>query len=186
MVIIVKQCSRCKEHKQLASFSFLSKGLFSRGCYCRSCAFAKKSEWYEKHQKDVSEYNKTYKAKPEYKTRRSKLRAERRKTDESYRIADNYRRRINLALKGVGVKIGSTTKLLGCSIDKLKEHLEAQFEPWMTWENYGIKGWHIDHIRPCSSFDLTKEKEQRKCFHYTNLAPLLWKDNISKGSTWTP
>jgi hypothetical protein len=50
----------------------------------------------------------------------------------------------------------------------------------MNWENQGE--WHIDHILPCASFDLTKEEEQRKCFHYTNLQPLWAKDNMIKGS----
>ena len=49
----------------------------------------------------------------------------------------------------------------------------------MAWDNYGTgqngKGtqeWQIDHIKPCASFDLSKESEQKKCFHYTNLQPL--------------
>jgi hypothetical protein len=50
----------------------------------------------------------------------------------------------------------------------------------MTWDNYGKKGWHVDYILPCASFDLTKEEEQKKCFHYTNLQPLWWLDNIKK------
>jgi hypothetical protein len=51
----------------------------------------------------------------------------------------------------------------------------------MNWSNYGLHGWHIDHIRPCASFDLSKSEEQRKCFHYTNLQPLWAKENLSKG-----
>lgn len=79
-------------------------------------------------------------------------------------------------------------ELLGCTIEELRTHLEAQFQEGMTWDNYGRDGWHIDHIKPCSSFDLLKEAEQRECFHYTNLQPLWAKDNLSKGAklNWTP
>jgi hypothetical protein len=49
----------------------------------------------------------------------------------------------------------------------------------MSFKNYGK--WHIDHIRPCASFDLSKASEQKECFHYTNLQPLWAEDNLSKG-----
>jgi hypothetical protein len=60
------------------------------------------------------------------------------------------------------------------------DHLQKQFKEGMTKENHGL--WHIDHIRPISSFDLTKPEQQIKCFHYTNLQPLWAKENLSKGS----
>lgn len=50
----------------------------------------------------------------------------------------------------------------------------------MSWENYGVGGWHIDHIIPCASFELTDGDEQRKCFHYSNLQPLWWFHNLEK------
>lgn len=53
------------------------------------------------------------------------------------------------------------------------------FTNGMTWDNYGQ--WHVDHIRPCALYDLTKEDQQMACFHYTNLQPLWAKDNMSKG-----
>ena len=81
-------------------------------------------------------------------------------------------------------KKGHTLQFLGCSRDDLLKHLEGQFEDGMTWENYGVHGWHIDHIKPCVAFDLTNIAEQAECFHYTNLQPLWAKDNISKGATW--
>jgi hypothetical protein len=56
----------------------------------------------------------------------------------------------------------------------------------MTWENHGRYGWHIDHIRPCASFDLADPEQQRKCFHYTNLQPLWASENMRKGDKWEP
>jgi hypothetical protein len=79
-------------------------------------------------------------------------------------------------------KSAKTQDLLGCSIEDLKKHLEASFEPGMTWDNWQHDGWHIDHIRPCASFDLTDPGQQRQCFHYTNLQPLWAADNIRKGA----
>jgi desulfoferrodoxin (superoxide reductase-like protein) len=58
--------------------------------------------------------------------------------------------------------------------------LEKQFKLGMNWDNYGRSGWHIDHIKPCASFDLTKKEEQLKCFHYTNLQPLWARENLIK------
>ncbi len=75
-------------------------------------------------------------------------------------------------------KIASTFALVGCSPADLRRHLETQFAEGMSWDNRAE--WEIDHIRPCSSFDLTDSEEQRKCFHYTNLQPLWKSDNRSK------
>jgi hypothetical protein len=64
----------------------------------------------------------------------------------------------------------------------LRAHLEAQFVPGMTWANHGA--WHVDHIRPCASFNLEDPAEQRVCFHFSNLQPLWAQDNLAKGATW--
>ncbi len=88
-------------------------------------------------------------------------------------------------IKGTNPEFSYTkaaSSLLGCTVEELKTHIENQFEDGMTWENWTRDGWHLDHIVPCSSFDLTKKKEQKKCFHYTNLQPLWAEDNLSKGS----
>jgi hypothetical protein len=77
-------------------------------------------------------------------------------------------------------KKGSAVRDLGCTIEELKQHLESQFGPGMSWENYGK--WHIDHIIPLSSFDLSKRDELLKACHYTNLQPLWAKDNIKKSN----
>ena len=100
------------------------------------------------------------------------------------------RSRLCSALKGK-TKSKSTLKLLGFTILKLKQHLENQFKKGMNWSNYGngwygmgMEEWHIDHIRPCASFDLSKPEEQHKCFNYTNLQPLWAKENLEKHIKW--
>lgn len=60
---------------------------------------------------------------------------------------------------------------------------DEQFTPEMNWDNYGSY-WHVDHIRPCASFDLSRRKEQHRCFHFSNLQPLEGRENVRKGATY--
>lgn len=83
-----------------------------------------------------------------------------------------------------GRKYAEYSRYLGCSISDARKHIESQFWPHMNWGNQGFRGWHIDHIKPLSSFDLTKEEERQKAFHYTNLQPLWWFANLKKGRTF--
>jgi hypothetical protein len=102
------------------------------------------------------------------------------KADPALKIVKYTRSRTLLALKGGFYKSNRTLKLLGCSPKFLKEYLESKFTRGMNWSNHGRFGWHIDHIKPCASFDLSKPAEQAKCFHYSNLQPLWWQDNLQK------
>lgn len=81
-------------------------------------------------------------------------------------------------------KTNGTISLLGCRINTFLKWMEFQFTPYMSWENHG-EYWHIDHCKPCNSYDLLKESEQKKCFHWTNLQPLPGKENISKSDNYT-
>lgn len=103
------------------------------------------------------------------------------RTNVNARIASNLRTRIGTVLKN-NIKSEKTKILLGCSINKLKQHLESKFKKGMTQDNYGRNGWEIDHIRPCASFDLSKPEEQRKCFNYNNLQPLWATENRQKSN----
>jgi len=70
-------------------------------------------------------------------------------------------------------------RVLGCSVDDLKKHLENQFKNGMEWKNYGSL-WNIDHRIPCASFNLLLDDQQKKCFHFSNLQPLFVLDNRLK------
>ena len=105
----------------------------------------------------------------------------RRLTDEAYKLQCNLRRRTRDAIKNQrGKKAYKTIELLGCTIQECRAHLESQFTQGMSWDNYG--DWHIDHIKPCASFDLTDPIQQKACFNYTNLQPLWAEDNLKKSN----
>ncbi len=95
------------------------------------------------------------------------------------RLAVRLRSRLHIAIKQE-YKAGSAVEDLGCSIEELKQHLEAQFSDGMNWENWSRDGWHIDHIMPLVSFDLTDRDQFLKATHFTNLQPLWAEENLKK------
>jgi hypothetical protein len=103
-----------------------------------------------------------------------------RKTGYPWRIINHIRsRHIKYSKKHISYQ--GILKLIGCSPIKLKEYLESKFTKNMNWENYGLRGWHIDHIKPIS---LGKKDLNilNKLTHYTNLQPLWSKDNWIKNA----
>jgi len=147
-------------------------------------------EWYSNNKEKKKENNKEYrlnnkgKIKKYHLNNRPKRNAyltNKRKTNVAFALTENLRRRLRQALNGTN-KSKSTLKLLGCTIEYLIKHLEQQFKPGMNWQERHL--FHIDHIRPCSSFNLTIPEQQELCFHYSNLQPLWAQDNMSKGAKW--
>lgn len=107
----------------------------------------------------------------------------RQRIDSEFKLLLTLRGRVGAAFRGQGLRKHARTKdLIGCTVAEAKQYLQALFRPGMSWENHGK--WHIDHIRPCTSFDLTNLEERRQCFHYTNLQPLWSLENHRKGGTW--
>lgn len=107
---------------------------------------------------------------------------ERLHSDPLFKITRNLRNRLWYIIKrGKGKRMGSAVRDLGCSIVELKGYIEKKFTDGMSWKNYTYNGWHLDHIKPLSAFDLSDREQFLKAFHYTNLQPLWMKENLSKG-----
>ena len=88
----------------------------------------------------------------------------------------------NVLLHNYIYKTFHTIKYLGCTAIQLKDYIASKFQSGMTWENHGKFGWHVDHIKPSASFDFNDPKQIEAAFHYTNLQPLWWFENLKKGS----
>jgi len=202
-----KKCSVCEKTKPSSDFvknASSSDGLTSE---CKICRRIKKKNYRVEQEKKFEQNGIIVKEKiccvckkiksatefyikkteadhlrPECKECSTKLFAKNRE-NINFRIAMSVRERLRSALKG-NSKNKKTLEYLGCSIKEFKKHLEKQFVGSMSWENYGWAGWHIDHIKPISLFDLTKESEIKAACHYTNLQPLWAEDNMKKGAKY--
>lgn len=128
-------------------------------------------EYYENNKMQIKQYKRDYtKANRE---KINKLARNYRNNNINAKIAALTRTRIRETLKlNNARKSNSSIKLLGCTIEFFREYIESKFTKGMSWENHGLYGWHIDHIIPCSSFNLLDTDQQKLCFHYTNTQPL--------------
>jgi hypothetical protein len=181
-----KRCYRCNESKPLSEFNNCAAKVDGKDIWCRACVKGWHGTFYldnqEKILKDsynyadrIREYRKANRG------RRSARTKERRKTDLNFKLAGALRSRLWSAIKG-GARTGSAVRDPGCSIVDLKIRLEGMFQPGMTWDNWGLYGWHIDHIVPLDSFDLLDRTQFLKACHYTNLQPLWGTDNWAKNN----
>tara|TARA_Y100000296_G_C5096260_1_gene217526 strand:+ start:63 stop:851 length:789 start_codon:yes stop_codon:yes gene_type:complete len=139
---------------------------------------------YKKNREKILLQDKKYKSSPKGRAKINKRVCEKLRTDPKFKLNSRIRSRIHEVLKAKGKrKALSSLEYLGVpNIDFLKRHLESQFKPGMNWQNNTIRGWHIDHIIPCSSFNFNDINEIKKCWHYTNLQPLWAIDNIRKSN----
>lgn len=192
-----KKCHKCKKIKSSKYFNIDIVRRSGLSSFCISCCSTYLEGYRKQHRGAHIEYCKAY-----YINNREKLKADIKKyyyenrdkirernieyeKRSHIRVRRRLRTRIVEALRAIGGrKRYKTEDLLGCSIEKCRKYIEKQFKPGMSWDNYGKNGWHIDHIKPCASFDLSKEAEQRRCFHYTNLQPLWGIENVIKNSVY--
>jgi len=138
---------------------------------------ARKREWVKNNKEKAEESRRKSSKKRTDKRRAYEII---RKRDIRVRLSTNLRSRLYHALRD-NQKAGSAVFDLGCTITELKQYLESKFQDGMSWDNWTINGWHIDHIIPLSRFDLTNREQFLKACHYTNLQPLWAKENLKKG-----
>lgn len=192
----MKECKACLQLLPLDNFTKAPHDSTKKKSKCRACISTynisynaknksilnskKRTKYFSERDKNLAimkAYKQNNKEKVKEYTRNYSR--NRKKTDLNYKLKCALRTRLNEAINRE-YKQGSAVADLGCSVKELKEHLEKQFQQDMTWDNWTTDGWHIDHIKPLASFDLTDREQFLKACHYTNLQPLWAKDNISK------
>lgn len=141
--------------------------------------------WRAKNPEKLNKNNAKWRAKnPEKRTSyMNNYHKQRKVNDPLYRLQCNMRIMGNRVVRqlSLGKKPTCTEKWQGCSADELKAHIESLFQEGMNWNNYGKHGWHVDHLRPVSSF---APEEWEQINHYTNLQPLWAEDNYKKSNSF--
>ena len=185
-----RRCTKCDIIKPFEDYTTQKAGFMGRKSPCRICDSKYDKEYQSKtnvrakrdKSPEAKEYRKQYIAgnKDWWRKYEREYKNSRRQEDMFFKIKGNLSSRLSKLINKKGQEL-NTQELIGCNRDIFLQHLESQFTEGMTWENYGLKGWHVDHIMPISSYDLTNEDEVKKACHYTNLQPLWWQDNLEKG-----
>lgn len=169
-----KTCSKCSTIKSATSFRF-------RTNVCIECEKQDMYQWRKNNPDKFKEHLTKYRSTDKYKMSKNEYRRQTYASNVHEKVSRLCRTRIREALKGTS-KVTNSFTLIGCSIEQLKAWLEYNFTNEMTWDNLGTC-WHIDHIRPCASFDLAIEDQQKECFNWKNMAPLRKEENLSKGAS---
>lgn len=205
-----RQCKKCGKVKPASCF-YRQKNKIGIAALCKPCYIERSAKWKAENKERAARNNrrwadanrdselrrKLYWSKHkrpdtnqmsdkqrEAARRRARVSKRKMRSDARFRAFDNIRRAILYALRGER-KNERTFALLGYRSDDLCLHLEKQFLPGMSWENYG--DWHIDHIVPVSSFDFSAAPEDslRACWALTNLRPLWGDENVKKSNKIT-
>lgn len=172
-----RNCIKCNSN----DFYFKTNG--ARRCIV--CQRSNCKNYKNKNKSIISDYNKTYKK--ENRAQIRKYENQYAKINITYKLGKNLRKRIWHTIKtNNSIKDNNTEILLGFKKKILLDWLTFLIKKHnktnqFNFDNYG-EIWHIDHVVPCSIFDLKIKEEQYKCFNWTNLQPLLEKDNISKNN----
>lgn len=140
---------------------------------------AKQREYRQRHHAELIAYRREYDKHAEIKVKVRESKRERYASDPAYRLQAILRGRLTKTVRR-SIRAGSAVRDLGCTIEEFMAYIADRFLPGMSWENWGK--WHLDHIRPLASFDLSDREQFLAACHYTNLQPLWAVDNLRKGT----
>lgn len=179
-----KVCKKCGVEKELCEFN---KDKYSSDGYryrCRECTSGEYKNFYYKNRENEIERQVNYQKNNKESVNKNRNLRHNKNYENNlfYKLRINLRNRVKLFLKSSNFSLNKnrTFNIIGCTPEELKLHLESQFTNNMSWENYGHKGWHIDHKIPLS-FAKNNEELIILC-HYTNLQPLWCEENYKKGN----
>lgn len=156
----MRTCNKCNQLKPLDYFYKNSVNPTGLDYYCKECRKLYQKKRFQR-----------------VKGLEAKKRKERYNKDQLFRLGVILRSRVSNMFK-----TGSAVKDLGCSLSEFKIYIESKWKPGMNWNNYGLHGWHIDHIIPLSKVDLTDSEKFRQVCHFTNLQPLWSNENLAKSN----
>lgn len=188
----MRLCPCCEKTKPVEEF--YARPLGKLDCWCKLCSRAATKARADLNRENLRSTSREYHTQnreailARQKQNRVKNRPRtaaymnKRREDPVFRMVENMRRRVRDVTKR-GTKLARTFVLVGCSVSEFRAHLESLFRLGMTWENYGPV-WHIDHIRPCSSFNMSIKEDQFACFHWSNQQPLFASENLKKSDKY--
>lgn len=167
--IKTKTCNLCNTVKTIDNFYKSTRHLDGYFLHCKECHQIKL---------DNVGHNQRIKRTPEYMKEYWKKRFE----NTEYKMKQNIKRYISSCAKRNNYsKNNTTTKYIGCSIEFFIKWIEFQFNNEMTWNNHSTY-WELDHVKPCSSFDLSNDEEISICFNWKNYQPLHKNENRMKSN----
>jgi len=174
-----KTCTKCNETKELTEFNLSKKSKDGRHSYCKPC----RRDYRKRNKKKRTEYMRSFREKnyDSWIVKRREYQRKRYQEDPAFRLANIVSATVRHALAG-RQKTKKTFEALPYTLEQLMQHLESQFEDWMTWDNHGK--WHIDHIYPQSKlpYDSLDHPNFQKCWALENLRPLEARENIIKSN----
>jgi hypothetical protein len=202
----LKRCSSCKEIKPVTEFPSSKNRPDGLHPYCFVCSRSKGLEYVRRP--EVKQHKKERESTREFLDNLAEYRRTSKTYKETHRIyvetspvfkeyQSAYNKKIDVRLRGkISCKIYAALKsqdeskmlefdeYLGCTFEFFKQYISNLFQEGMSWDNWGrgSNRWHIDHIKPCASFNFHDINQQKECFHYTNQQPLWEHDNLSKSS----